>query len=78
MDEYRYAIRKFRQIDRVYIDVGINADDPDNLAHAADEVFAALSTNTAYEQIMYRFEVGGQQKVIELPDRRAAESVHGS
>src|SRR5437867_996323 len=29
VDEYRYVLRKFRQIDRVYIDVGINADDPD-------------------------------------------------
>src|ERR1035437_351591 len=48
VDEYRYALRKFRQIDRVYLDVGINADDPDKLAAAADEVFSALSTNTAY------------------------------
>lgn len=65
VDEYRYALRKFRQIDRVYLDVGINADDPDKLAAAADEVFSALSTNTAYLRIMYRIEVGGQQKVID-------------
>ncbi len=65
VDEYRYALHKFRQIDRVYLDVGINADDPDKLAAAADEVFSALSTNTAYLRIMYRIEVGGQQKVID-------------
>ena len=65
VDEYRYVLRKFRQIDRVYLDVGINADEPDKLALAADEVFSALSTNTAYERIMYRIEAGGQQKVID-------------
>src|SRR2546422_10011169 len=55
VDEYKYVLRKFRQIDRVYLDVGINADDPDKLALAADEVFSALSTNAAYVRIMYRF-----------------------
>lgn len=65
VDEFRYAMRKFRQIDRVYLDVGINADDPDKLAAASDEMYSALSTNPAYLRIMYRFEVGGQQKVIE-------------
>src|SRR5829696_7643506 len=49
VDEYRYAIRKFRQVDRVYLDVGINADEPDKLAQAADGVFSGLSTNAAYE-----------------------------
>ena len=66
VDEYRYAIRKFHQVDRIYIDVGINADDAETLAHAADEVFSALSTNAAYEQIRYRIEPGSQQKVIEF------------
>jgi uncharacterized protein len=66
VDEYRYAIKKFRQIDRVYIDVGINADDPDRLGQAADEFFARLSTNAAYTRIMYRFEMAGQNKVIEF------------
>ncbi|HEX3889933.1 MAG TPA: hypothetical protein VHX90_03690, partial [Verrucomicrobiae bacterium] len=42
VDEYRYTIRKFRQIDRVYIDVGINRNDSDKLTAAADEVFAQL------------------------------------
>ncbi|MGZ5565490.1 MAG: 1-acyl-sn-glycerol-3-phosphate acyltransferase [Limisphaerales bacterium] len=65
VDEYRYALHKFRQIDRVYLDVGINADAPDKLGAAADEVFSALSTNKAYLRIMYRIEVGGQQKVID-------------
>jgi 1-acyl-sn-glycerol-3-phosphate acyltransferase len=66
VDEYRYTIRKFRQIDRVYIDVGMNASDPDKLAAAADEVFAQLSANTNYARIIYRFEVTGQQKVIDF------------
>jgi 1-acyl-sn-glycerol-3-phosphate acyltransferase len=65
VDEYRYTIRKFRQIDRVYIDVGVKASDPDKLAAAADEVFFQLSANTNYERIVYRFEVTGQQKVID-------------
>jgi len=64
VDEYRYAVRKFRQIDRVYLDVGLNADDPDKLTAAADYVYAALETNSAYGRITYRVESGGQQKVI--------------
>jgi 1-acyl-sn-glycerol-3-phosphate acyltransferase len=64
VDEYRYAVRKFRQIDRVYIDVGINTDDPARLTAAADEVYYALSTNSVYERITYRIEAGGHQKVI--------------
>ena len=65
VDEYRYALRKFHQIDRVYLDVGIHADDPDRLAHAADEVYALLSTNSVYERITYRIEVGGQKQSID-------------
>ncbi len=64
VDEYRYTIRKFRQIDRVYIDVGVKSGNPDQLTAAADEVFAALSTNLATARLMYRFDLGGQQKVI--------------
>ena len=64
VDEYRYALKKFRQIDRVYLDIGINAADPDKLALAADEVYSRLATNAAYGRILYRIEVGGQQKVI--------------
>jgi 1-acyl-sn-glycerol-3-phosphate acyltransferase len=66
VEEYKYALRKFRQIDRVYLDVGVSRDDPDALARAADEVFAALSTNTAFTKIMYRFELGGQAKLIDF------------
>ena len=64
VDDYRYALRKFRQIDRVFIDVGINTNDPDTLALAADEIYSALSTNKVYDRVMYRFEMGGQQKII--------------
>src|SRR3984957_8449011 len=66
VDEYRYTLRKFRQIDRVYIDVGINANDPDKLTATADEVFSQLSANTNYARIVYRFEMTGQQKVIQF------------
>ena len=73
VDEYRYTIRKFRQVDRVYIDVGVSSGNPDSLAAAADEVYANLSTNLATARIMYRFDMGGQQKIISfltgaLPD----------
>lgn len=64
VDDYRYALRKFRQIDRLYLDVGIDRADPDVLALAADEVHSVLATNQAFDRIMYRFEMGGQQKVI--------------
>ncbi|MGH7989409.1 MAG: MMPL family transporter, partial [Limisphaerales bacterium] len=66
VDEYRYTVRKFRQIDRVYIDVGINTNDPDKLAAAADEVYSRLSASTNYTRIVYRFETTGQQKVIQF------------
>src|SRR5207247_4623835 len=58
--------RKFRQIDRVYLDVGVNADDPDTLSRAADEVYAGLSTNAAFNRITYRVEIGGQRKVMDF------------
>jgi uncharacterized protein len=66
VDEYRYTIRKFRQIDRVYIDVGINQNDSEKLEAAADEVFAQLSANTNYARILYRVEFGGQQKIVDF------------
>jgi 1-acyl-sn-glycerol-3-phosphate acyltransferase len=64
VDEYRYTIRKFRQIDRVYIDVGVKSGNPDQLAAAADEVYTELVTNLATARITYRFDMGGQQKII--------------
>ena len=66
VDEYRYAVKKFRQIDRVYIDVSVNTDDSDTLASAADQVYARLATNAAYEHFMYRIEMTGQNKVIDF------------
>jgi predicted exporter len=66
VDEYRYALGKFRQIDRVYLDIGINQDDPETLGQAADEVFARFSTNQNFGRITYRIETGGQGKVIEF------------
>ena len=68
VDEYRYTLHKFRQIDRVYIDVGIDQTNTpvtsDQLAAAADEVYAQLSANTNYARILYRIEFGGQQKIV--------------
>ena len=66
VDEYRYALRKFRQIDRIYIDISVNADEPEKLAQAADELFAALSANTNYARVTYRIEVGGQGRIIDF------------
>jgi len=66
VDDYRYALRKFRQIDRLYLDVSVGADDPDKLARAADEVFAALSANTNFVRIVYRIEMGGQGRAIDF------------
>ena len=64
VDEYRYALRKFRQIDRLYFDVGVDRDDPETLARAADAVATALTTNTAFANVLHHFEPGGQAKVI--------------
>ena len=66
VDEYRYALRKFRQIDRLYLDTGVNADEPEKLAQAADEFFAALSTNTNFARITYHVEMGGQGRIIDF------------
>src|SRR5437016_9649270 len=38
VDDYRYTLRKFRHIDRVYIDVSVDRDDLDGLGRAAEEV----------------------------------------
>src|ERR1051325_132196 len=66
VEDYRYAVRKFRQIDRVYIDVGANSADADTLARAADEVYAQLTKNPAYTRIMYRLEMAGQQRLVDF------------
>lgn len=66
VDNYQYAIRKFRQIDRVYFDVGISHADSDKLEQAADELYAGLATNKAYVRIVYRIEIQGQDKVVKF------------
>jgi 1-acyl-sn-glycerol-3-phosphate acyltransferase len=63
VDEYKYTIRKFHQIDRVYIDVGINRDDADTLGRAADAFYTRLATNTAFAHITYQIEFGSQRKI---------------
>jgi 1-acyl-sn-glycerol-3-phosphate acyltransferase len=64
VDDYKYTVRKFHQIDRVYIDVGVTNADPELLARAADEFYSGLATNPAFAQITYRIEVGGQRTII--------------
>jgi 1-acyl-sn-glycerol-3-phosphate acyltransferase len=64
VDDYKYTIRKFHQIDRVYIDIGITNADSETLAHAADEFYSGLATNTAFARITYHIEVGGQRTII--------------
>lgn len=64
VDDYKYTLRKFRQIDRVYIDVGINRDDAGTLALAADELYARLATNTAFAHLTYRIEFGSQRTIV--------------
>ena len=64
VEDYKYTIRKFHQIDRVFVDVGIDHDDPDALGRAADAFYDRLSTNTVFAQITYRIELGGQRAVI--------------
>ncbi len=66
VDEYRYVLRKFHQIDRLYLDIGTKSDDSETLGRAADQIYAALSTNASYERITYRFEVSGQHKVLDF------------
>ena len=66
VDDYKYTIRKFHQIDRVYIDVGINRDDADALGRAADEFYARLATNTAFAHITYQIEFGSQRKITDF------------
>lgn len=67
VDEYKYAVRKFRQIDRVFIDVGVaTTEDAEKLGRAADELAAALETNAAFARVNYRHELGGQRRILDL------------
>ncbi|MFO1487274.1 MAG: 1-acyl-sn-glycerol-3-phosphate acyltransferase [Verrucomicrobiota bacterium] len=64
VSDYKYTLKKFRQIDRLYLDVGINADEPDRLAAAVEAVQSRLATNSAVLQATAKIETGGQQKVV--------------
>ncbi|HEY4416082.1 MAG TPA: 1-acyl-sn-glycerol-3-phosphate acyltransferase [Verrucomicrobiae bacterium] len=66
VDDYKYALNKFGQIDRVYIDVSVNQDDPQKLAAAADEFYQTLATNRSFRRITYRIELGNQGRIINL------------
>src|SRR6188768_2276850 len=50
--------RNDRQIDRVYLDIGINTDDPETLGRAADEVYSRFATNQNFGRITYHVEMG--------------------
>ncbi|HEV2694477.1 MAG TPA: MMPL family transporter, partial [Verrucomicrobiae bacterium] len=64
VDEYKYTVQKFHQIDRVFIDVGVNRDDSDTLGHAADEFYSHLATNESFGRITYRIEFGSQRTIV--------------
>src|SRR5205807_9599503 len=66
VDDYRYALRKCRQIDRVFIDVGTTNDNPEVLGQAADAFYDRLSTNPVYGRITYRVEMEGMRKTLDL------------
>src|SRR5262249_253633 len=66
VDDYKYTLRKFRQIDRVYVDVGIKESNPQVLAQAADEFYSRISTNSTFTRVMYRLEVSGQRAVLDF------------
>src|SRR5580765_2896745 len=66
VDDYKYTLRKFKQIDRVYIDIGINESNSEVLGQAADEFYSRISTNSSFTRLMYRFDAGGQRKVLDF------------
>jgi 1-acyl-sn-glycerol-3-phosphate acyltransferase len=66
VDEYRYTLHKFRQVDRVYLDVGSSTEDLDRITEAADDVYAGLVRFPAIGRVMYRFEMTDQRKVLDL------------
>ncbi len=66
VDDYKYTLKKFRQIDRVYFDVGINRDEPATLALASDDFYGRLATNNSFARVTYHIEFGSQQSVIRL------------
>lgn len=66
VDDYRYTLRKFRQIDRVFVDIGSTNADSETLGRAADEFYQRLSTNSAYTRITYRVELTGMRKTLDL------------
>ena len=66
VDQYQYTLKKFRGIDRVYIDVGIGTNDTEKLLQAADAFYGGIVTNPVLTRIMYRFELHGQQRVVGL------------
>ncbi len=67
VDDYKYTVRKFKQIDRVYIDVGRETNtDPASLGKAADDFYNGLKDDTNFTRIMYRVDISGVNKSLGL------------
>lgn len=66
VDEYKYTLRKFRHIDRIYIDVGVTNMESEIPGRAADELYTELTNNPAIGRTMYHIELGGQRKITDF------------
>jgi uncharacterized protein len=66
VNDYKYTLRKFKQIDRAYIDVGVTNANSEKLDRAADEFYDALATNRLFANTTYRIQFGNQREIIGL------------
>jgi hypothetical protein len=76
VDEYKYTIRKFHQIDRVYIDVGINQRRCRNARLAADEFYDRARQPTPRSRASLIASNSAASAKSQFSDRRIAESFH--
>jgi len=63
VEDYKYTLRQFRQLDRVYINVGTTNSNTDSLGAAADAFYDALAANNSFTRITYRIEMGSQRQI---------------
>jgi len=66
VDDYRYALRKFGQVERAYFDVGMTHADPGRLAQAADLLHERLAAHRDVRRVLYRFEMNAQGRVLDF------------
>ena len=64
VSDYKYSLKKFRQIGRAYMDVSAPSAEGTTLALAADEFYSHLATNAGLGQINYQVDLGNQRGVI--------------